>query len=700
MITISRFAALTRASVVEHIETEAVAWLEHLTRPPAESWAGQYDESGWSPVVFDPPARSKENVRRVFALVLDHDKGGDWDRVCSLWQPYRGAVYTTKSHGAPGTVGDRLRVVLPLSRHVTAEEYSRLWEWAAWKSSACPIDKQCKDPSRFWYDPTLPPGGWRAHLLRGQPLDPDAALAETVPQPAHLRVVRPPAASAPTDREKRARAWLARVPGAVQGSDGSTSTFNAVASVMFGFDLDEATAERVIWNDFNPRCEPPWSEAEIAHKIRSVAQKCTRARGYLLVDRPRITTSTSAAAYAPPAAAELDVDWAALLLVKKDRSPRSGYHNVAVFIRHHPDYRGKWSLNEMTAAPWYDGRPVPDTMIHELRAAVDAKLGFSPGREDVEAAVSAAAAERPFHPIRQYLRSVDWDGHPRLCSLARDYLSTSSAVHGVMLRKFMIGAVARALAPGCKHDTALMLVGAQGLMKSSFLATLGGEWHSDSAIDINNKDAFLQLHGSWLYEFAELENVVQGRAESRLKAFMSSAHDTFRPPYGRTAVRRARSVVLCGSTNHQRFLTDDTGSRRFWIVEVTKHVPIARLVAERDQLWAEAVAAYESGEQWWLDAESDHARETANEAHMEDDVWAPAVGVYLERHRLTKDGVTVSTVLEDACKVDRGRQDRWSEMRVSKILKRARWRRQFDRIAKQWAYVPPIQPEVGFEVGS
>lgn len=681
---LSRFEGLTKPVVVEQIETDSGSWIEHLSRVPAQAWAGKYEEPGWSPVIYDPPARSKENARRVFALVLDHDKGGDWERVCSLWQPYQGVVYTTKSHGAPGTVGDRLRVVLPLLRPVGGEEYARLWEWAAWKSStaSCPADQQCRDPSRFWYDPTLPPGGWRAHVLGGPQLDPDAALAEAIPQPAHLRVVRPAPASTPTERERRARAYLAKIPGAVAGSGGHTATFNAVAHVLVGFDLDAAAAARIIVDDYNPRCDPPWSEKEIAHKIASVEKSSDRTRGYLLTDRPQIGTTATAAAYAPPAPAELEVDWAELILRKKDRNARKGYHNVAVYVRHHPDYRGRWALNEMTRQPWFDGAPMPETMVHEIRASIDARLGYTPGRDDVEAAIVAAATDRPFHPIRQYLRSVDWDGHPRLLSMAQDYLGTPDPVHNIMVRKFMLGAVARSLLPGCKHDTTLMLVGAQGVGKSTFFAVLGGEWHADSFIDINGKDAFLQLHSSWIYELAELENVVQGRSESRLKAFITSTHDTFRAPYMRVASRAARAVVLCGTTNRERFLTDDTGSRRFWIVPVQKQVPIDRLARERNQLWAEAVAAVESGEQWWLDVDVDAKREIANEAHQEEDPWSDAVAEYLR----TKTSTTVALVLEDGCKVDRAHLDRWAQMRAARLLKLAGWRRAFSHADGRWEY--------------
>jgi hypothetical protein len=679
--SIAKFISLRRTDVAESYNVTWDAFLDSMATAPVQEFAGQMEHGGWSPVVFDPPVRLKDNVRQVSALVLDYDKAATWDAVYAQWSCSYGLLYTTKSHGV-GT-SDRLRVVLPLERAVTAAEYAKIWQWAS-KRSTCPVDEQTKDASRFWYDPTIPPGGWRAAKLTGKPIDPDPILAMV--EAPQLRVVRsttPPPAS---DRERRARAYLERIPGAVSGDGGHTATFNAVATVMIGFDLDAATAERIITEDFNPRCEPPWSERELQHKIKSVAERSDRARGYLLVDRPCISNTQSAASCAPAAPDDLEVDWTTLLLCKRDQSPRKTYNNTAVFVRHHPDYRGKWALDTMTQTPWFDGAPIVETFIHELRTQIEQKLGYTPSVQDVEAAIATAATDRPFHPIRQYLRSLDWDGVPRLSEMARIYLGAVEPHHSVMVRKFMVGAAARALNPGCKLDTALMLVGAQGIGKSTFFSILGGDWHADSFVDISNKDSFIQIHSAWLYELAELENVVTGRAESRLKAWITSAHDTFRAPFARTAQRHARAVVLCGTTNRSQFLTDDTGSRRFWIVPVAQRIPRELLVAIRDQLWAEALAAAESGESWWLDEAADVARERANVAHHEEDAWHSLIVDWLAQPGMK--ATSVSDVLRQALKVDIDRQDRWSQMRCARGLQLAGWVRQRDpRPPRQWRYV-------------
>lgn len=371
--------------------------------------------------------------------------------------------------------------------------------------------------------------------------------------------------------------------------------------------------------------------------------------------------------HSPPA------NWASELITSDKGKTKRGIHNVITFVQRHPDYWGRFSLNTMTGEVWFDNEPMYETFVHDLRQRMDQRLGFTPGRDDVEAAIALCAKQRPFHPIQNYLQSIDWDGTPRLASMAHDYLSSDNELHAELVRKWMISAVARAMDPGCKVDTALMLYGEQGYFKSTFFSVLGGAWHADSPIDITNKDSFQQIHAAWIYEFAELENVVHGRAESRLKAWLTSTHDMYRAPYARSVTRKARSCVICGTTNRKQFLTDDTGSRRFWIIPVGAPIDRQMLADARDQLWAEAVCAYEAGESWWLTREADLEREAANEDFGEEDAWEAPITAWLAAPTITE--ITMSDLLMGALKIDVARQDYAAQRRAVRILNAIGWRR-------------------------
>ena len=182
----------------------------------------------------------------------------------------------------------------------------------------------------------------------------------------------------------------------------------------------------------------------------------------------------------------------------------------------------------------------------------------------------------------------------------------------------------------------LVLVGDQGVKKSTLIRTLGGRWTADTPIDIGAKDGYEALRGGWLIEIAELAGM-GGKDVERLKAFFSSPEDVYRPPYGRKPVRRKRSCVFIGTTNDRDFLKDATGSRRFWCVTVGD-IDIEALSADVDQLWGEAAHAALQGEPWWLTDEEALLAEAEAEKHISIDPWEAVI-----RKRLTALAIDIAT---------------------------------------------------------
>jgi putative DNA primase/helicase len=325
--------------------------------------------------------------------------------------------------------------------------------------------------------------------------------------------------------------------------------------------------------------------------------------------------------------------------------------------------------------------------------------------EVVAQAVEIVARHAPYHPVRDYLESLTWDGVDRLPLWLVDHCGADQTEFVAAVgTRWMISAVARVFEPGCKADAMLVLEGTQGVGKSAALRSLGGRWFTDDLAEMGSKDSAMQTAGAWIIEAAELD--AMSRADvARIKAFASRQVDRFRPPYGARVVEVPRQCVFAGTTNADTYLRDETGGRRFWPVRVGT-VSLGGLRSVRDQLWAEAVARYRRGEPWHLDTvelQRDCAEAVAE--RFAGDVWDATIGALLERtvrywpeppagrtQRLGP-GITVDEVLTHL-DLPRERWDRSSQMRVASVLKAAGWRRvqrqadgQTDR--RFWRYEPP-----------
>lgn len=312
-------------------------------------------------------------------------------------------------------------------------------------------------------------------------------------------------------------------------------------------------------------------------------------------------------------AAARDDTWLAELGVnRKTGEADSTITNAALILRNDPRLRGAFAINQFSMRPvvrrdlpWRrakDGDLWEDADDANLLLYMEQTWRLV-GENKIRNAWTVVANENAYHPVREYLDGLVWDGTERLDTLLVRYMGAEDTPYTrAVTRKWMTAAVKRMYQPGCKFDAMLVLVGAQGIGKSRLAAILSRGWFTDSLTCMDGKEAYEAIRGSWIIEVAELAAARRSEQEAQ-KKFISSQVDTYRPAYGRNVVSLPRQCVFYGSTNDMEPLKDDTGARRYWPVLCAgvNHGQHIGLEEEVDQLWAEAVVRYRAGETLWLD---------------------------------------------------------------------------------------------------
>ena len=333
---------------------------------------------------------------------------------------------------------------------------------------------------------------------------------------------------------------------------------------------------------------------------------------------------------------------------------------------------------------------------HKLAIWLSDRYEINAKPTDVVAAVGVAAElSNSFHPVRQYLRGLSWDGVARLDSWLPNYMGAAfSDYHSAVGKNWMIGAVARVAKPGCKMDNVLILEGGQGRGKSTALNILGQQWFTDTPFEIGSKDSYVALRGKWIIELAELDSF--NRAEStKLKHFFAASVDTYREHYGRRTADVPRQCVFAGTTNADEYLRDDSGNRRYWPVK-TGEIDQDRLREDRHQLWAEAVHRYRQGEEWWFQSNDEDIEYEQGKRYLMD-AWETRIAVFIDmkkKQRMPGSSVPfhmpIGTILEDCLEIPAGKWTRPDQMRVASALKRLGFiRKQVLVEGKRiWSYQP------------
>lgn len=361
------------------------------------------------------------------------------------------------------------------------------------------------------------------------------------------------------------------------------------------------------------------------------------------------------------------------------------FHQIPVFRRKPPWANGHWPNSIVPFADADENRTLVWVQDQGIHCRIDA----------VRQALSIVVDDNKFHPIRDYLNELHWDGVKRIDQWLTYYLGVEPIENytSPVGARWLISAVARVFQPGCTAKYALILEGPQDLGKSEALNILGSPWFTDDVDDLGSKDSKLQVGNAWIVELAELDSMRRSDINT-IKAFISRKTDRFRKPFGRYIVEVPRQGVLAGTINPSgAYFHDETGSVRFWPVVCTS-IDFEALRRDRDQLFAEALVAYRAGVKWYLDVdEMQSAARDQQDQRSSLDAWSGRVNQWLSENR-HREYVTTEQVLVDALGFAIKDCGKAEETRVGIIVRRAGWisRQVRTRIGKEIRKYPPENP--------
>jgi putative DNA primase/helicase len=338
-----------------------------------------------------------------------------------------------------------------------------------------------------------------------------------------------------------------------------------------------------------------------------------------------------------------ELPWRARLRLTDKGKPLPDEANVDIALRSAPAIANIVRYNEFSnkieltrTPPWRDataGAQWTDRDDTQLMHWLQRETILIRSAPAISRCVEVVAHDAAYHPVKDYLRSLEWDAKPRLATWLTRYLGAKGEEQylAAVGRRWLVSAIARVMQPGCQADHTLVLEGMQGAGKSRTARALAvkPEWFADRLPDLHTADAAIQLAGCWIVELAELSAVKRAESEG-VKGYLSRTHDNYRPPYGRYRISVARQCVFIGSTNESAYLVDRTGNRRYWPV-ACGDIDIECLEHDRDQLWAEAFAAYNNGEPWHLDNDERKLAASEQEERVAVTELEQEVATYLER---------------------------------------------------------------------
>jgi putative DNA primase/helicase len=305
--------------------------------------------------------------------------------------------------------------------------------------------------------------------------------------------------------------------------------------------------------------------------------------------------------------------------------------------------------------------------------------------DTVRNAVTEIAFRRKRNCIKDWLESLVWDKTARIDNFFEDYYGTPRTDYTMAASKnSLIAMVARVYKPGCQVDNMPVMEGPQGILKSSSLRALAGEYHAEQHENVTQKDFLQNLQGKWLIEISEMDSFSKSET-SKVKAVITTVSDHFRPSYGRRSVDHPRQCVFVGTTNRDDWNRDETGARRFWPIQCGV-IDIDGIRKNRNQLFAEAVHRFKKGESWW-EMPADETQKQQHSRYVAP-AWVELIEKYIHHERVRDDNhdgfrwipraeplteLSIAEVLEHALDVPRAQWSKANEMRVAESLRFLEW---------------------------
>lgn len=610
--------------------------------------------------------------RDVLTLDIDHVAAGGTDdvlrRVDGLGCGY--AVYSTRKHSPDAP---RLRVLLPLDRTVTADEYEPIARKAAQLIGIDLCDPTTFEASRLMYWPSCCADSQYVFASGDKPfLAADGMLGmygdwrnvqewPLVPgsQDIHKHLAAkqgdPAAKTGVVGAFCRTYDIYAAIdkflPGAYTPTDvpdrytfiGGSTTGGAViydkGAFLFSHHATDPCSGRLV-NAFDlvrlhlyAEKDDDAKPATPTNKLPSYTAACELAVAdesvAALLRKERYDSATSDFTGVQADNADAPGNWMAKLKTSTEGRVAKTTDNLLIILENDPLIRGKIAYNEFAnrgvargPLPWdpkQARRPWTDNDDAGARWYLERVYDIT-GKDKISDGLALYAHKNAFDDVKDYLAPLVWDGVPRLDTLLIDYLGAAdNAYTRAVTRKAFTAAVARVMVPGTKFDTMTILTGHQGIGKSTLLKKMGRGWFSDSIKTFEGKEASELVQGVWLVEIGELEAFARSEI-GRIKQFLSQCEDIYRAAYGRHVGWYPRRCVFFGTSNNGEYLRDKTGNRRFWPVDLaqqpTKNV-FRDLDEEVDQLWAEAGMRWKLGEPLYLNKDIEKTAQEEQENHRE-----------------------------------------------------------------------------------